>query len=76
MQLLCRYSYLDLVSGNPSSRLLRDQAGWENDITAGVDWYINPQVHFIVNYVYTHLDYVNNTSGNINGLGCRLHLDF
>jgi hypothetical protein len=36
----------------------------------------NPQVHFNVNYVHTRLDYVNNTSGNINGLGCRIHLDF
>ena len=59
-----------------SHAVLRSQAGWENDITTGFDWYINSQVHFIVNYVYTHLDYVNGTSGNINGLGCRLHLDF
>ncbi len=67
----------DLASGQPvltpSSGV---QAGWENDLTAGCDWYINSQVHFIVNYVFTHLEYVNNTSGNINGLGCRLHLDF
>ena len=56
--------------------VVRSQAGWENDITAGVDWYINPKVHFIVNYVYTHLTYVNKTSGDINGLGCRLHLNF
>ncbi len=48
----------------------------EHDITVGLDWYINPQVHFMVNYVYTRLDYVNNTSGNINGLGCRVHMDF
>ena len=77
VQLICRYSYLNLASGQPvltpSSGV---QAGWENDITAGVDWYINPEVHFIVNYVYTHLQYVNNTAGDINGLGCRLHLDF
>jgi phosphate-selective porin OprO/OprP len=77
VQLICRYTYLDLASGNPvltpSSGAL---AGWENDITAGVDWYINPEVHFIVNYVYTHLTYVNGTGGDINGLGCRLHLDF
>jgi phosphate-selective porin OprO/OprP len=77
VQLICRYTYLDLASGNPvltsSSGV---QAGWENDVTAGVDWYINPQVHFIVNYVYTHLTYVNNTGGDFNGLGCRLHLDF
>ena len=77
VQLVCRYSYLDLASGQPVlTPSSGAQAGWENDVTAGLDWYINPQVHFIVNYVYTHLDYVNNTSGNINGLGCRVHVDF
>ena len=30
----------------------------------------------MVNYVYTWLDYVNNTSGSLNGLGCRMHVDF
>jgi phosphate-selective porin OprO and OprP len=77
VQLVCRYSYLDLASGNP---VLTTQsgakAGWENDIAAGFDWYINPEVHFIVNYVYTRLAYVDNSGGSINGLGCRLHLDF
>jgi phosphate-selective porin OprO/OprP len=77
VQLICRYSYLNLASGNPVlTPSSGAQAGWEHDITAGVDWYINPEVHFVVNYVYTQLTYVNNTSGDINGLGCRLHLDF
>ena len=77
VQLICRYSYLDLVSGEPVlTPSSGAQAGRENDITTGVDWFINSQVHFIVNYVYTHLDYVNQTSGQIHGLGCRLHLDF
>ena len=77
VQLLCRYSYLDLASGNPVlTPSSGAQAGWEHDITAGVNWYINPEVHFMVNYVYTRLDYVNNTSGSFNGLGCRMHVDF
>ena len=77
VQLLCRYSYLDLASGNPVlTPSSGAQAGIEHDITVGLDWYINPQVHFMVNYVYSRLDYVNNTSGNINGLGCRVHMDF
>lgn len=77
VQLVCRYTYLDLVSGSPVlTPSSGAQAGWENDITAGLDWYINSQVHFIVNYVFTRLDYVNGTGGDIHGLGCRLHLDF
>ena len=77
VQLICRYSYLNLASGNPVlTPSSGAQAGWENDITAGFDWYINANVHFIVNYVYTHLTYVDKTSGDIDGLGCRLHLNF
>jgi len=77
IQILFRYSYLDLDSGNPVlTPSSGTQAGREHDITAGFDWYINPEVHFMVNYVYTRLDYVNNTSGSINGLGCRVHMDF
>jgi phosphate-selective porin OprO and OprP len=77
LQLICRYTYLDLASGSPVlTPSSGAQAGWENDLTTGLDWYINPQVHFIVNYVYTHLAYVNNTSGVIHGLGVRMHLDF
>ena len=77
VQLLCRYSYLNLASGNPVlTPPSGAQAGWEHDITAGVDWYLNPEVHFMVNYVYTSLNYVNNTGGNVNGLGCRMHVDF
>lgn len=77
VQLVCRYSYLDLASGDPVlTSTSGAEAGVENDITAGLDWYINSQVHFVVNYVYTHLDYVDNTSGNINALGCRVHVDF
>jgi phosphate-selective porin OprO/OprP len=73
VQLICRYSYLDLASGNPVlTPASGAQAGWENDLTAGVNWFINAQVCFSVNYVYTHLQYVNDTSGSINGLGCRL----
>jgi hypothetical protein len=52
------------------------QAGRGNDTTAGVDWFIHPQVRFIVNFVCTHLAYVNNTCGNIHVLRCRLHVGF
>jgi phosphate-selective porin OprO and OprP len=77
VQLICRLSYLNLASGQPVLTPSSGAgAGWENDITVGADWYINPEVHFILNYVFTQLDYVNNTSGHFQGLGCRLHLDF
>jgi phosphate-selective porin len=77
VQLLCRYTYLDLDSGNPVlTPSSGAQAGREHDITTGFDWYINAEVHFMVNYVYTRLDYVDGTGGSVNGLGCRVHVDF
>lgn len=77
VQLVCRYSFLDLVSGAPVlTSPSGAQAGREHDLTAGVNWHLNSQTHLMVNYVYTALDYVNDTSGTIHGLGCRMHFDF
>jgi phosphate-selective porin OprO/OprP len=79
VQLLARYTYLDLVSGTPvlTSTSAGAQAGRQQDLTLGVNWYINSQTSFMVNYVLTHLDsVVPGASGNIQGIGCRLHLDF
>lgn len=77
VQLVCRYSFLDLVSGTPVlTPASGSQAGRENDLTVGVNWHLNSQTHLMVNYVYTALDYVNDTSGTIHALGCRMHFDF
>lgn len=77
VQLLCRYSYLDLASGDPVLTTTSGAgAGREDDFTLGLAWYLNSQTNLQVNYVYTKLQYVNGTSGDFHGLGCRVHLDF
>jgi phosphate-selective porin OprO/OprP len=79
VQLLARYTYLDLVSGDPV--LTPDaggaRAGRQHDVTLGATWYINPQTWVMLNYVWTQLSSeLPGASGDFQGVGCRLHLDF
>jgi phosphate-selective porin OprO/OprP len=79
VQLLARYTYLDLVSGDPVLTPAGGgaRAGRQHDVTLGVNWYLNSQTFFMVNYVATHIDsVVPGADGDIQGIGCRLHLDF
>jgi phosphate-selective porin OprO/OprP len=79
VQLLARYTYLDLVGGEPILTPTSGgaRAGRQHDATLGVNWYINSQTWIMVNYVATHLDsVVAGADGNIHGAGVRLHLDF
>jgi phosphate-selective porin len=46
-------------------------------MTLGVNWHLNSQLWFMVNYVATRIDsVVPGADGDIHGIGCRLHLDF
>jgi phosphate-selective porin OprO/OprP len=81
VELLARLSYLDLESGSPTltptSSTAGARAGRQRDLTLGVNWYLNSQTRFMVNYVWTHLDsVVAGASGDIQGLGVRMHFDF
>ncbi|WP_439650271.1 porin [Aquisphaera insulae] len=78
MQLLARFSYLDLHSGQPVlSPTVGARAGIENDVTLGLAWYINSEMNFQVNYVHTQINSVlRSASGSFDGLGIRFHYDF
>jgi phosphate-selective porin OprO/OprP len=79
VQLVARWSCLDLVSGSPTLTPTAGgaRAGMENDVTLGVNWYLNQQTVVSVNYVTTHINsVVSGASGNIQGIGTRLHFDF
>ncbi len=79
VQLVARYTFLDLVSGDPVLTPTSGgaRAGIQRDMTLGVNWYLNSQTWFMVNYVATRLDsVVPGADGNIQGIGCRLHFDF
>jgi phosphate-selective porin OprO/OprP len=79
VQLVTRYTYLDLVDGDPLLTPTSGgaRAGRQQDVTLGVNWYLNSQTWFMVNYVATRIDSVApGADGDIHGVGCRLHLDF
>jgi phosphate-selective porin OprO/OprP len=65
-----RYSYLDL-----------DNAGIEGgklqDITVGLNWYLNPNARFMANYILAHRDGVGAAGdGWAQLLGLRVQWDF
>jgi phosphate-selective porin OprO/OprP len=79
VQLLARYTFLDLVDGDPVLTPTSGgaRAGRQQDITLGVNWYLNSQAWFAINYVATHIDSVApGADGDIQGIGCRMHFDF
>jgi phosphate-selective porin OprO/OprP len=79
VQLVARYTFLDLVDGSPVLTPTSGgaRAGEQHDVTLGVNWYLNSQTWFMINYVATRIDsVVAGADGDIHGIGCRLHLDF
>lgn len=78
VQILARYSYLELLSGQPAiSPVDGARAGQENDLTLGLNWYFNPNAFMMINYVRTWVDSASpGRSGAFDGLGVRFHYDF
>lgn len=78
VQALARYSFLDLVSGNPSlTPNAGARAGIEHDMTLGLAWYLNSQANIQLNYVRTYINsVVRGASGDFDALGVRVHFDF
>jgi len=53
------------------------RAGRQHDVTLGINWYLNSQTWIMLDYVATHIDsVVPGASGDIHGIGCRVHIDF
>jgi phosphate-selective porin OprO/OprP len=65
LELAVRYSWIDLNDGTVTGGELAD-------VTAGVNWLLNPYVRLSLNYVYADLD----TVGKTNGLMTRFQFDF
>ncbi len=64
-----RYDHVDVNSGLV-------QAGRLDSITIGLNWYLNPNARFMINYVYTNLQAANPAGdGNFSSLGVRFHVD-
>lgn len=74
-EVAARWSYLDLASGPGAN------AGQQNDMTFGVNWYWNPHTRFMFNWIHPFNDYnVATNNGFADGSGdifaCRLQVDF
>lgn len=80
VQLLARYTYLDLVDGQPvlaPPATGGASAGIQQDLTLGANWYLNSQVWIMLNLVLSHINsVVPSASGNFQALGARVHIDF
>lgn len=58
-EMAARFGYVDL-SDNPSNGSFTDtdnKRGKLRDITVGLNWYVNANIKFQANYVYSHADY-------------------
>jgi phosphate-selective porin OprO/OprP len=64
-----RLDHVNLDSG-------RLQAGRLDSLTAGLNWYLNPNARFMFDYVYTYRNLLSTTSGTFHALGVRVHFDF
>jgi phosphate-selective porin OprO/OprP len=65
-----RYNYLDLNDSGINGGIL-------HNVTAGVNWFLNPNMKVQYNYIATHRDVVGTAGdGWINGWGVRVAHDF
>ena len=72
IELAARYSKLDL-----SDKFI--DGGKLNDLTLGINWYLNPNTKVMINYVHAEADLSNAGNirdGNADLLGVRFQIDF
>jgi phosphate-selective porin OprO and OprP len=68
-EVAARYSVLDLTDGSLGG-------GREDNITLGLNWYINPQLRMMVNYVMVDVDSATGVDNDPKITQTRLQLDF
>jgi len=64
---VARYSHLDLEDGDVNG-------GEQDDITLGLNWYLNPNVRVMLNYVYA--DAEDKYDGEMHAFQTRFQIDF
>ena len=69
-QMALRYSSVDLNDKDISG-------GEESDFTVGLNWYLNPNVRFMLNYIYADMeDRVGVADGSVNIYQGRFQIEF
>ncbi len=68
-EIAARYSMLDLTDETIIG-------GEEDNITLGVNWYINPQLRLVANYVMVDVDTANGAGDDPNISKTRVRMDF
>jgi phosphate-selective porin OprO/OprP len=69
MELALRYSYIDLTDeGNDGGRL--------NNYTVGFNWYLNPNMRIMLNYVFSDLDRSNPGGGTTSSADNTFQMRF
>ena len=67
-ELACRYSHIDLDDGAISG-------GEQDDVTVGLNWYLNPNMRVMWNYVHADVDH-DSYDGESDILQMRFQVDF
>jgi phosphate-selective porin OprO/OprP len=73
-ELAARYSYTNLTDGFVAGQALASQplavnGGKLTNVTLGVNWYVNTNLRFMLNYVHSELDKANSTAVTGAALG-------
>jgi phosphate-selective porin OprO/OprP len=83
-ELAARWSWVEIRDGIDVANTVQ-LAGKLNDVTLGVNWYLNPYTRIMFNYIHAWHDWagpnsgqvlLGDTSGETDILACRLQFDF
>jgi phosphate-selective porin OprO/OprP len=69
-QLKARYSWLDMNDGVAGVR------GYQDDFSAGANWYWNPYTRMMFDYVYEDVSLLSGVQGSNNNFGMRFQIDY
>jgi len=83
-ELAARWSWVEIRDGIDATTV--QTAGSLNDVTLGVNWYLNPNARVMCNYIHSWADWrgpndgqqprLGDTNGETDTVACRVQVDF